>query len=145
GIIARFQHREAFTLRLHEPVIAVGIKNDITVFPINGSRIGLCPGRWTKSGKRSRRREGSFCGNCAPNLRLLTSAATLAIALGLCRPAAQKAWNSSLKLLSRSRMIDRAFLTLLLCSGMCGCSTSPPTSKVRLNEIQVIGSHNSYH
>src|SRR5262249_3476402 len=35
--------------------------------------------RWTKSGKRSRRREeaGSFRGNCAPHVRLLTSAATL--------------------------------------------------------------------
>ena len=37
------------------------------------------------------------------------------------------------------------FLILPLCFWVSGCSTSSPASSARLNEIQVIGSHNSYH
>ena len=37
------------------------------------------------------------------------------------------------------------FLIIPVCFGMSGCSTGSPTSSVRLNQIQVIGSHNSYH
>jgi len=37
------------------------------------------------------------------------------------------------------------FLIIPACFGMSGCSTGSPTSSVRLNQIQVIGSHNSYH
>lgn len=32
-----------------------------------------------------------------------------------------------------------------MCLAMAGCATRPATSAVRLNQIQVIGSHNSYH
>ena len=37
------------------------------------------------------------------------------------------------------------FLIIPVCFGMSGCSTNSSTSAVRLNQIQVIGSHNSYH
>jgi hypothetical protein len=36
-------------------------------------------------------------------------------------------------------------LLLLACWGSTGCSTVSPTASIRLNQIQVIGSHNSYH
>jgi hypothetical protein len=44
-------------------------------------------------------------------------------------------------------MQNRFWLALILplCFWVSGCSTSSPTSSVRLNQIQVIGSHNSYH
>ena len=37
------------------------------------------------------------------------------------------------------------WLFLFLAILVSGCSTTSPTSGVRLNQIQVIGSHNSYH
>ena len=36
-------------------------------------------------------------------------------------------------------------LIIPVCFCVSGCSTDSPTSSVRLNQIQVIGSHNSYH
>lgn len=39
----------------------------------------------------------------------------------------------------------RLLLVLPLCLWASGCATSSPRSSVRLNQIQVIGSHNSYH
>ena len=32
-----------------------------------------------------------------------------------------------------------------LCALLAGCGTPSPTAGVRLNQIQVIGTHNSYH
>ena len=37
------------------------------------------------------------------------------------------------------------WLLLTACLGTAGCATRSPVSAVRLNQIQVIGSHNSYH
>lgn len=37
------------------------------------------------------------------------------------------------------------FTFLLACAALTGCGTRPPLSEVRLNQIQVIGTHNSYH
>jgi len=37
------------------------------------------------------------------------------------------------------------FVSLAMCLGTAGCASRPATASVRLNQIQVIGSHNSYH
>src|SRR5262249_365233 len=59
-------------------------------------------------------------------------------------------WLADLKALgfSHTRLTPDIFWALVLasaCSLLSGCAGTRPTADVRLNQIQVIGTHNSYH